>query len=98
MRIWSLHPVYLYKAGIVALWRETLLAKHVLEGKTNPEFSFQKIKVTTGQMLYETNHLLNKLQKRDEQNYEKLKQHLNLEPHPLFEIVTGEVEICEKIM
>ncbi|WP_300597034.1 pyrimidine dimer DNA glycosylase/endonuclease V [Niabella sp.] len=34
MRIWSLHPKYLDAKGIVALWRETLLAKHVLEGRT----------------------------------------------------------------
>lgn len=34
MRIWSLHPGYLDSKGLVALWRETLLAKHVLEGKT----------------------------------------------------------------
>ena len=34
MRIWSLHPQYLDAKGLVALWRETLLAKHVLENKT----------------------------------------------------------------
>jgi hypothetical protein len=34
MRIWSLHPKYLDTKGLVALWRETLLAKHVLEGRT----------------------------------------------------------------
>lgn len=34
MRIWSIHPKYLDAKGLVALWRETLLAKHVLEGKT----------------------------------------------------------------
>jgi len=34
MRIWSLHPKYLDTKGLVALWRETLLAKHVLEGST----------------------------------------------------------------
>ena len=34
MRIWSLHPKYLDSKGLVALWRETLLAKKVLEGKT----------------------------------------------------------------
>jgi hypothetical protein len=34
MRIWSLHPKYLDTKGLVAVWRETLLAKHVLEGKT----------------------------------------------------------------
>ena len=31
MRIWSIHPKYLDTKGLVALWRETLLAKHVLE-------------------------------------------------------------------
>ncbi|HEX2921319.1 MAG TPA: pyrimidine dimer DNA glycosylase/endonuclease V [Bacteroidales bacterium] len=34
MRLWSLHPKYLDKKGLVALWREALLAKRVLEGKT----------------------------------------------------------------
>jgi hypothetical protein len=34
MRLWSLHPRYLDTRGLVALWREGLLAKHVLEGKT----------------------------------------------------------------
>jgi len=34
MRIWSLHPKYLDSKGLVALWREALLAKKVLEGKT----------------------------------------------------------------
>jgi hypothetical protein len=34
MRLWSLHPTYLDSKGLVALWREGLLAKAVLEGKT----------------------------------------------------------------
>ncbi len=34
MRIWSLHPSLLDAKGLVALWRETLLAKHVLQGDT----------------------------------------------------------------
>jgi len=34
MRIWSIHPRYLDSKGLVALWREALLAKNVLEGKT----------------------------------------------------------------
>jgi hypothetical protein len=34
MRIWSVHPKYLDQKGLVALWRETLLAKKVLEGNT----------------------------------------------------------------
>lgn len=34
MRIWSIHPKYLDQKGLVALWRETLLAKNVLLKKT----------------------------------------------------------------
>lgn len=34
MRLWSIHPKYLDTKGIVALWREALLAKAVLRGQT----------------------------------------------------------------
>ncbi|MCF7832663.1 MAG: pyrimidine dimer DNA glycosylase/endonuclease V [Candidatus Marinimicrobia bacterium] len=34
MRLWSLHPKYLDTKGLVALWREALLAKAVLSGLT----------------------------------------------------------------
>jgi Pyrimidine dimer DNA glycosylase len=35
MRLWSLHPRYLDARGLVALWREALLAQKVLAGNTN---------------------------------------------------------------
>ncbi len=34
MRLWSLHPKYLDARGLVALWREALLAQKVLQGQT----------------------------------------------------------------
>jgi hypothetical protein len=34
MRLWSLHPSLLDRMGLVALWREALLAQKVLQGKT----------------------------------------------------------------
>jgi hypothetical protein len=34
MRLWSLHPKYLDPKGLVALWREGLLAQAVLTGQT----------------------------------------------------------------
>lgn len=34
MRVWSLHPRYLDASGLVACWRETLLAQKVLRGLT----------------------------------------------------------------
>lgn len=142
MRIWSLHPKYLDTKGLVALWRETLLAKHVLEGKTkgyknHPQlnrlkaapapldcinqylsvvyeealrrgFNFTKDKinwkfkpttltVTSGQLLYEKQHLLNKLIVRDKNLYEILLNETDLVPHPIFRIIEGEVEDWEII-
>jgi hypothetical protein len=34
MRLWSLHPSFLDRAGLLAVWREGLLAQKVLLGKT----------------------------------------------------------------
>lgn len=34
MRLWTLHPKYLDAQGLVALWREGLLARAVLRGTT----------------------------------------------------------------
>ena len=34
MRLWSLHPSYLDSKGLVAVWREALLAKRVLQNMT----------------------------------------------------------------
>ena len=34
MRLWSLHPKYLDRQGLTAVWREGLLAQAVLRGRT----------------------------------------------------------------
>lgn len=34
MRLWTLHPKYLDRQGLTAVWREGLLAQAVLAGKT----------------------------------------------------------------
>jgi Pyrimidine dimer DNA glycosylase len=34
MRLWTIHPRYLDPQGLVALWREALLARAVLRGQT----------------------------------------------------------------
>jgi hypothetical protein len=141
MRIWSLHPKYLDAKGLVALWRETLLAKHVLEGKTkgyknHPQlnrfkklkhplhsinyylfivleeaktrgynfdakkislFKRSKITVTSGQIEYETKHLLRKLKKRDPQKFKEIKNLSSFQPHPLFKVKVGTIESWEII-
>jgi hypothetical protein len=142
MRLWSIHPKYLDAKGIVALWREGLLAQNVLLGNTkgyknHPQlirfkeqsdpvqsisnylhivcndadsrgYNFQRIKivkdykpelsdmrVTTGQLSYEWEHLLKKLELRDNDMFEENSNVTDIEPHPLFAVVKGEVALWE---
>jgi len=143
MRLWSLHPKYLDSKGLVALWRETLLAQQVLLGTTkayanhpqlyrfkihhkpidlivfyltqihaeavNRGYNFnkskiiranihvQKIAVNKGQLIYELNHLKNKLKKRDIQKLYSIQNITIPETHPLFNMVDGDIENWEII-
>lgn len=140
MRLWTLHPKYLDAKGLVAAWREALLAQKVLQGATRgyrhhpqlarfqaqPEpvgaiaeylrglagearardYHFdagkiarkrgsQTIRTTRGQLLYEWEHLRRKLRLRAPQRLRELADVQAPEPHPLFEIVPGEIEPWE---
>lgn len=140
MRLWSIHPKYLDSKGLVALWREGLLAQNVLLGntkgyknhpqlirfkKTNNQsaaiagylrsvaeeadsrgYHFNrskiidmifkdKIPVTNGRVQYEFEHLLKKLETRDQDLYRKFKDLGDIELHPLFNMVIGGVEDWE---
>ncbi len=140
MRLWSLHPKYLDTKGLVALWRETLLAKHVLLGKTKGyknhpqlnrfketkdpvnsinyylscvykeavarEFSFDKSKidwnfkdskmtVSLGQLCFESDHLQQKLFKRDPVKFKEMKKLSVIETHPMFKVKKGTIEKWE---
>ena len=142
MRLWSIHPKYLDAKELVALWRETLLAKHVLEGKTkgyknhpqlnrfkrskkpldsinsylaviheealSRQYNFDKQKVdwnflpaslpvTKGQIEYESVHFLKKVKVRDPKKYKELKDLLSFDPHPLFNLIDGDIEDWEII-
>lgn len=143
MRIWSFHPEYLDAKGLVALWRETLLAQHVLLGKTKGyknhpqldrfkeqpdpvtaisaylqavaaeanrrEYNFDTrkiarknaepvpIAVTDGQLAYEWEHLLRKLEVRDPTLLLRWKPLKQPGLHPLFTLVKGPVADWEKV-
>ncbi len=45
MRLWLIHPKYLDCKGLVAVWREGLLAKKVLEGKTKGYRNHPQLKI-----------------------------------------------------
>ena len=138
-----MHPKYLDSKGLVALWRETLLAKSVLEGKTHgylnhPQlnrfkyakipsetinqylshvyeeaiirgYNFNRYKIdwgfnrttlilTSGQLKYETTHLLGKLEIRDIIKYNELKQETEIMAHPMFELIEGDIEDWEIVV
>lgn len=140
MRLWSIHPKYLDSKGLVALWREGLLAQKVLLGETkgyrnHPQLdrfwqvsnssgaissflrhvaneadrrdyhfdrskisakrSIKKIAVTSGQIEYEFSHLLQKLESRDRERFDKMRSIVDIEIHPIFYVVDGRVEKWE---
>ena len=141
MRIWSLHPQYLDARGLVALWREALLAQAVLSGRTkgyrhHPQllrfraqaspvgsiaeylrvvhdealnrdyrFAVEKItrarsrgslSVTRGQLEFEWQHLLEKLEVRDPERLARLRTIKRPRPHPMFRVVRGSIEQWER--
>jgi hypothetical protein len=140
MRLWTIHPRYLDTKGLLAVWREALLAQKVLQNQTtgyrhHPQlkrflassdptgvigmylrgiyreavrrgYQFRADKIaaleqniqiscTRGQLLYEWNHLREKLRRRDTGRYQTIESILEPEPHPLFYIVEGDVEDWE---
>ena len=140
MRLWTIHPRHLDAKGLLALWREGLLAQCVLQGRTkgyrnHPQlrrfkatadppasiasylravheeavrrgYSFRAEKIgagrfagripcARGQLLYEWEHLKNKLRLRDAARHAEAGQVVTPDPHPLFEIVEGGIEEWE---
>lgn len=141
MRIWTIHPRYLDTKGLLAAWREGLLAQKVLQNKTkgyrnhpqllrfkaaaDPAASIamylrgiyeeavkrgykfdaakidqakfsSRIRCTRGQLLHEWIHFKLKLETRDTKLHAELVGVPEPQPHPLFEIVDGDVEEWER--
>jgi hypothetical protein len=140
MRLWTVHPRYLDIKGLLAAWREALLAQKVLKGETkgyrnHPQlnrfktcaepvaaiaaylrtiyeeaaqrgYSFDADKIerasfdgqilcTRGQLLYEWNHLKEKLRRRDAARYSTVEAIAEPAGNTLFKIVEGDVEPWE---
>jgi hypothetical protein len=133
--------MYLDTKGLLALWRETLLCKKVLEGDTkgytnHPQlyrfktskspldavnfylhtlyeeslkrnYRFDKLKISPyiepemieeskGQLLYEWQHFIRKIEKRSPDILPNLKKVIEPKPNPIFLIVEGNVKNWEK--
>lgn len=77
MRLWSLSPKYLDSKGLVALWRETLLAKHVLEGKTKGYKNHPQLirfKDSKDALTYINHYLLEVYQEAEKRGYKFSKE------------------------
>lgn len=141
MRLWSLHPRYLDPQGLVALWREALLARAVLRGETRgylhhpqlerfrahaqpwvainsylvavyaeavargyafdqaklgPARVAQPIPVSSGQLAFEWQHLLDKLAKRSPDRHAQLQGIAVPACHPLFRRRAGHLASWER--
>ena len=141
MRLWTLHPRYLDPRGLVALWRETLLAREVLRGRTtgyrrHPQlerfralpapvsainaylrvvydeslrrgYSFDpaklvpvrrrpSIRVTSGQVEREWEHLMEKLRRRSPADWRRWRGTEGPRCHPMFRTAPGPVESWER--
>lgn len=141
MRIWTFHPSYLDRQGLLALWRETLLAQKVLQrltrgyrnhpqltrfkahpdpvgaigyylaavhdeslardyhfdrSKVLSDSSAAKISETDGQLIYEWKHFMAKLAVRDAERCRSFSAIELPKPHPLFNVIDGEVRPWER--
>ena len=70
-------------------------AYHFDSTKISTSQTRRKIPVTTGQMTYEWEHLHRKLLTRDPARHRELASITSPEPHPLFRVVSGEIEPWE---
>jgi hypothetical protein len=77
MRIWSVHPECLDARGLVAVWRERLLAQAALG----------RLTVSRAQLELEWRHLMEKLRSRDPRRHAELVGVKSPRPHPLFRVV-----------
>ena len=70
MRLWTVHPQYLDTKGLLAAWREGLLAQKVLRGKTrgytrHPQLRrFQKRKAPIETIARYLTELVNEAERR----------------------------------
>ena len=66
------------------------------ESKIDQPGKVARIDVTRGQVAHEFKHLLSKLLTRDPERYAELKDLYEIEPHPLFHVVEGNVADWER--
>ena len=69
---------------------------HFDQTKIQPDRVHKRILETHGQLLYEWDHFKSKLSERSPECFLKIRNITDPEPHPLFEIIPGDVRDWEK--
>jgi hypothetical protein len=96
VRLWSLHPSLLDTKGLVALWRESLLAKNVLENKTrgyknHPQLiRFKRHTDPAAAINYYLSEILKEAERRN-YNFDRTKINWNFKKQTIT-VTTGQIE------
>lgn len=93
------NPIEMMDTYLLAVYEEATKRGYKFQReKIGTQLSDRKITVTDGQLQYEFNHLKKKLAERDKKKYAEIATITNPEPHPIFQVISGEPEIWEKIL
>ncbi len=93
MRLWSIHPKYLDCRGLTALWREALLAKKVLQGKTRKYANHPQLDRFRGNPLsFINSYLLGVWKESDRRFYEFDKRKIGKTTRKKMKVNKGQVE------
>ncbi len=89
-------PVECINQYLSAVYRESVERGYNFNGnKINWSFKTTTLPVTSGQMEYESVHLMKKLKKRDIKKFSILSGEKEFDPNPLFNVVEGDIEDWE---
>lgn len=96
MRIWSLHPSLLDRQGLIACWRETLLAQAVLRGQTkgyqhHPQLT--RFRELPDPVVGVATYLTGLVEEADRRGYRFNKDLVSVDPDPALriEVTTGQL-------
>jgi len=87
----------------ISQYLQAIYAEAVVRGYAFDESKFQvtaapaTLVVTSGQLDCEWTHLMNKLKARNFVLYQKWHETIAPEPHPIFEVRAGQVELWERL-
>ena len=91
------NPIVFIDTYLLNVYRESIKRNYNFDReKFGLNFTNSQIEVTDGQILYELKHLKRKLKIRDLNKYTELKKVKFPDVNPVFKVVKGNMESCER--